>query len=144
MLAHGKGAAGLGNDFVSGILGSPAESRTEKHDLVELQQRVSSCKRAGLTDVMSLQRGVLAEGMYRRANETAPKLPSYGAAKPEYQQFIDLENKRNHLRSAADKTMISATDCLVAQQPAIADRVLRRSEEHTSELQSLMRKSYDV
>src|SRR3546814_15310948 len=71
---------------------------------------------------MSLQRGVLAEGMYRRANETAPKLPSYGAAKPEYQQFIDLENKRNHLRSAADKTMISATDCLVAQQPAIADR----------------------
>src|SRR3546814_5410789 len=60
MLAYGKCAAGLGNDFVSGILGSPAESRTEKHDLVELQQRVSSCKRAGLTDVMSLQRGVLA------------------------------------------------------------------------------------
>src|SRR3546814_19696769 len=73
---------------------------------------------------MSLQRGVLAEGMYRRANETAPKLPSYGAAKPEYQQFIDLENKRNHLRSAADKTMISATDCLVAQTPAIAEPLL--------------------
>src|SRR3546814_3847232 len=46
MLAYGKCAAGLGNDFVSGILGSPAESRTEKHDLVELQQRVSSCKRS--------------------------------------------------------------------------------------------------
>src|SRR3546814_13917903 len=72
--------------------------------------------------------------MYRRANETAPKLPSYGAAKPEYQQFIDLENKRNHLRRAADKTMISATDCLVAQQPAIADRVLR--SEHGSDAES--------
>src|SRR3546814_1428436 len=105
MLAYGKCAAGLCNDFVSGILGSPAESRTEKHDLVELQQRVSSCKRAGLTDVMSLQRGVLAERMYRRAKEKAPKLPSYGEAKTEYQQFIDLENKRNQLRDAADKTM---------------------------------------
>src|SRR3546814_20760263 len=70
---------------------------------------------------MSLQRGVLAEGMYRRANETAPKLPSYGSATPEYQQFIDLENKRNHLRSAADKTMISATDSLLLQPPPIPD-----------------------
>src|SRR3546814_7964108 len=32
MLAYGKCAAGLGNDFVSGILGSPAESRTERSE----------------------------------------------------------------------------------------------------------------
>ncbi len=134
MLDYGDCAARLGGGFVAEILASPADSRSEKHDLRELQDRAHSCRRSGLPNILSLQRGVLAEGMYKDMFEKAPPLPSYGAAKAEYQAFIDLEKKRNHLRSKNDQAMINATDCLAAQQPAIADRILR--SEHGSDAEA--------
>jgi len=134
MLGFGDCAARLGEGTVSNILASAAESRTEQHDLVELQNRVSSCLRTGLPNVLSLQRGVLAEGLYKHTFDEAPALPSYGATKPEYEAFLELEKKRNRLRSENDQVMISATNCLVAQQPAIADRILR--SEHGSDAEA--------
>src|SRR3546814_2047632 len=55
---------------------------------------------------------------------------------------VMLRNRPGHV--AATVAVLSTDRCLVTLNPALPDDRLFRSEEHTSELQSLMRISYAV
>ncbi|MES2337439.1 MAG: hypothetical protein V4537_05005 [Pseudomonadota bacterium] len=124
MLDYAKCTSGLGNKLVVEALAQQPFSAAEQAQFLQLDVRLRSCKRAGLTNIHSLRRGSLAEGLYHKAKVDPGTLPPLSKDAPQYAAFMRPEATYNSLRDGPDQPMIAATNCLAAEQPVLADAVL--------------------
>lgn len=126
MIDYGRCASGLGKKSLSAMFAAPANSGREQSTLKDIQERLQACSVKGsLPRTLSLQRGSIAEGLYRRAAKDGPGFDGWTAQDPKYAAFV--ADQKVYLASvpAEDQPTYGATDCLAALQPGLVDKVLR-------------------
>lgn len=123
LMDYGRCTAKISKRRVRDALDAMAASTTEQALLRDVVAQGQAC-RGMFNPVMALNRGVLAEGLYHQA---AGKDPVYGPMQPTdpgYAAFMAREAAHNVNLDANDQTVTTAAACLVARQPALADRLL--------------------
>lgn len=125
MLDYGKCTSGIGKDLVDRALDQQPMSAAEQAQYLQIDTRLKSCARAGLSNIHSLRRGSFAEGLYHKMKVDAATLPQLVKSSPDYTTFAQGEVAYNKLRDQSDQPFIAATNCMASERPALADAVLR-------------------
>lgn len=124
MLSFSRCAANIGRPLAEKALAQQPESASERRYIAQMQDRFASCRQTGLSNTLSLQRGSLAEGLYRKMMKSGLGYAGLQPTDPGYRSFTALESTRNSIRYDNDRIMAVAVDCLVAQQPGIVHDIL--------------------
>ena len=126
-------------------LAAPPRSSAEDARFGRLQERLAGCP-SNPIGILSLERGAFSEAMYRAMAPASIDEKAITAKSADTMKFIEAEDTWNKLREPNDRAMIEATNCLVAVQPGIANRLLltaHGSAEEKAALNDLFAKAPD-
>lgn len=126
-------------------LAAPPRSSAEDARFGRLQQRLAGCP-SNPIGILSLERGAFSEAMYRAMAPATIDEKAIAATSADTMKFIEAEDTWNKLRETNDKAMIDATNCLVAVQPGLANRLMftaHGSADETAALDELFAKAPD-
>lgn len=115
-------------DVTTALAAKPA-SQQEEGLLAASFKLGMGCGSPG-TSILTLQRGMLSEAAYLGAGPSQKPLPR-NVDSAAVAAFVSSEEEWNDKRMSADAAIVSATNCLVATNPAIADLLART--EHGSD-----------
>jgi hypothetical protein len=133
MIRFGGCAVSSSSSRVAEMLAMEPNSNGEKHDLGRLLSQFGGCGPSVMINILTLERGVLSEALYKAHAPSTIVPEKITATSDDSTAFLDGEAKWNKMRFSSDKSMIDATNCLVAVQPGFADAVLRTRHGSTEE-----------
>jgi len=140
MLDYGTCVSGMGKNLVTKVLDAQPHSSGERQGFNDLRTRMSSCRSSQNSNILSLQRGSIAEGLYHKTENRLPV--GWQMSQQGYDKFAAEETSFNSLRKDNDQQMIKATNCLAALAPIQAGHVLATkhgSDEESAAMDDLFR-----
>lgn len=140
MLRYSECAVKMSAERVATMLAFQPNSNREKRDLSRLVQQFGGCGPSQMLNILTLERGALSEALYKSRATAEIAKGKISATSEDSTGFLDQEQKWNHQRFSGDATMIDATNCLVAVQPALANAILytrHGSDEEAADMDKL-------
>jgi hypothetical protein len=124
MLHFSDCAVDSSSNRVADILGMQPNSTQEKSSLNRGISHFGGCGSDVMVNILTLERGALSEALYKSRAPEQIVPAKISATSQDSTGFLEHEQKWNDQRFSGDATMIDATNCLVAVQPAVANAVL--------------------
>lgn len=137
MLEAARCTAKIGRKPSVNALNQQPNTAAERTQIRLIDERIFSCRGTALSRIASLQRGSLAEAVYKTSPLEGADLAGLQPGSPRYNDFLRVQRTFNGEMEADDRPMTLATTCLVAQRPGLADGVLRTRHGSAEEVRAM-------